>query len=381
MRIGLDVRYLSHGLFGGVRNFVHALATELPRIGTSHEFVYYADEKAPIELSDLPANVQVRTLPWRHALSSIINDASLGRQAERDRLDVFHAPANIGPQSRVPVVLTIHDSLNLFPMAEHLRGFSRRPREVAMMLYLGRQTRQSLRRASHIITPSEYSKYDVARRSGTPLDRFTVVYSAASDLFRPMTPGELAPTAARHGITDRYLVADGIKNPDAVLDAYGGLPDVDRTALQLVFFSREPEPRPVVAAALREFGSTRIRFIARPPQSELVHLMAGATALLFPSFYEGFGIPLVEAMRCGVPIAASTRACIPEIVGDAGLCADIDTPGAFAEQVRRLLADERLRLTVARRSLERGRLFNWKATAAQMLAVFERYGEAARRAS
>ena len=381
MRIGLDVRYLSHGLFGGVRNVIHALATELPRIGSHHEFFYYADAKGPLELSDLPANVHVRTLPWRHAVSSIINDASLGRQAELDRLDVFHAPANISPRSRVPVVLTIHDSLNLFPMTEHLRGFSRRPREVAMMLYLGRQTRQSLRRATHIITPTKYSKCDVAHRSGERLDRFTVVYFAASDLFRPMTPAELAPTAARHGIAGRYLIADGIKNPDAVLDAYRGLPAVDRTTLQLVLFSREPTPRPAVEAAIREFGSTRIRFIARPPQSELVHVMAGATALLFPSFYEGFGIPLVEAMRCGVPSVASTRACIPEIVGDAGLCADIDTPGAFATEVRRLLADEPLRQTIARQSLERGRLFNWKAATAQMLAVFERFGEATRRAS
>ncbi|MEQ1907972.1 MAG: glycosyltransferase family 1 protein [Vicinamibacterales bacterium] len=381
MRIGLDVRYLSHGLFGGVRNFVHALATELPRIESSHEFFYYADEKGPLELSDLPANVRVRTLPWRHSLSSIVNDTSLGRHAERDRLDVFHAPANIAPRSRVPVVLTIHDSLNLFPMREHLRGFSRRPREVAMMLYLGRQTRQSLRHASHITTPSEYSKCDIARRSGALLERFTVVYSAASDMFRPMTPEELAPTTARHGIAGSYLLADGIKNPGVVLDAYRRLPDGERRALQLVLFSREPRPRPVVSAAIREFGSTHVRFIARPPQSELVHLMAGATALLFPSFYEGFGLPLVEAMRCGVPIVASTRACIPEIVGDAGLCADIDTPGAFAGQVRRLLADEPLRQTVARRSLERGRRFNWKTTAEQMLVVFERYGQKARRAS
>lgn len=381
MRIGVDVRYLSHGLFGGVRNSIHALATELPRVGPSHEFVYYADDKGPLELVHLPANVTVRTLSWRNALSSVVNDSALGRWAERDRLDVFHSPANICPQSRVPVVLTAHDSLNLFPMAEHLRGFSRRPREVAMMMYLGRQTRHSLRRASHIITPSEYSKLDIARRSGTHLDRFTVVYFATSELFRPIADGELAPTLSRHGVTCRYVIADGIKNPDAVVDAYRELPATIRTTLQVVFFSREPTPRPAVAAAVREFGEARVRFIAQPPQGDLVHLMAGATALLFPSFFEGFGLPLIEAMRCGVPIVSSTRACVPEILGNAGLSADIDSPGAFAAQVRRLLTDEPLRRDLARRSFERGRLFNWKTTAERVLTVFERYGEAARRAS
>lgn len=381
MRIGLDVRYLSHGLLGGVRSVVHALATELPRLAPHHEFVYYADAKAPLELSNLPSNVRVRTLPWRNTLSSIINDASIGRHAEADSLDVFHAPANTAPASRVPVVLFAHDALNLFPMSEHLRGFSRQPRKVAMMMYLGRQTRQSLQRAVHILTPSEYSRRDIAMRAGLPLERFTVVPLAASDQFRVMPRRDLAITAATHKLCGRYVIADGIKNPEATIGAYRALPETLRQTIQLVLFSREAEPRPAVAAAIQELGSTRIRFISRPPVNELIELMSGATAFLFPSFFEGFGLPIVEAMRCGLPIVASSRGSIPEVLGDAGLTADIDTPGAFAAQVVRLLAEDDLRLELARRSLARGRTFTWQSSAAKVLAVFEQFGQAARRAS
>lgn len=381
MRIGLDVRYLSHGLLGGVRSVVHALATELPRVAPHHEFVYYADTKAPLELPNVPPNVRVRTLPWRNTLSSIINDAALGRHAEADGLDVFHAPANVAPTSRVPVVLLVHDALNLFPMSEHLRGFGSHPRKVAMMMYLGRQTRQSLRRAAHIVTPSEYSRRDIAERASLPPDRFTVVPLAATEQFRVMPRRDLAITTLSHNLSGRYVIADGIKNPEATIAAYRALPDNVRNTVQLAFFSREAAPRPAVAAAIQEFGNTRIRFIARPPVNELVELMSGATALLFPSFFEGFGLPIVEAMRCGLPIVASSRGSIPEVLGDAGLTADIDAPGAFEAQVVRLLTDDDLRLELARRSLARGRTFTWRSSATKILSVFERFGQQARRAS
>lgn len=381
MKIGIDVRYLSHGLVGGVRTVVHALATELPRLGAQHEFVFYADAKAPLELDDLAANVRVHTLPWRSALSSIVNDTKLGRLAEADGLDVFHAPANIAPPSRVPVVLFAHDALNLFPMSEHLRGFGKHPRKVAMMLYLGRLTRSSLHRASHIVTPSDYARQDIARRSGVPLERFTTVHLAAAEQFHVIPRRELASTTEKHGLVRRYLIADGIKNPEAVMTTYQALPESLRQPLQIVFFSREAEPRPSVAAAIQQFGDTCIRFIAKPPQEELVHLMSGATALLFPSFFEGFGIPLVEAMRCGLPIVASTRGSIPEVLGDAGLTADIDVPGAFTREVTRVLTDDGLRLKLARRSLARSRMFSWRQTAANTLAVLEQHGAQKRRAS
>jgi glycosyltransferase involved in cell wall biosynthesis len=374
VRIGIDVRYLSHGLIGGVRTYVYHLARELPALASSHELVYYADEKGPFELKELAPNVQRRVMPWSSMLSSVSNDITLGRWAERDKLDLLHSPANYGPASRVTQVVTIHDSLNLFPFSQHLRGFGRRPRQVAMMWYLGMRTRQSLSRAHHVVVPSEYSRQDIARRSGRPLDHMSVVFCGASELFRPADPSTLADCAARHRLAQRYVIADGIKNPDAVVSAYRQLPEELQRSVQLVFFSREDTPRPAVRNALADVTEPSVRFISRPSTPELSVLLAGAEVFLFPSFYEGFGIPLAEAMRCGTPIVASDRACIPEVVGDAGLFASLEDPAALGHQMRRVLEDEPLRRALAQRSLARGPLFDWRSTAAQMLAVYERVG-------
>src|SRR5262249_38113838 len=162
MRIGLDARYLSHGLTGGVRTYVYQLARELPRLAPEHEFYFYADAKAPFELKHLPDNVVVRVLPWSSAFSSLRNDFVIGRYMERDRVDVAHWPANYGPKSTIPLVVTVHDTLNLFPMSQHLRGFGRRPRQVALMLYLGSKTRATLTRANHLITVSHHARPYIA---------------------------------------------------------------------------------------------------------------------------------------------------------------------------------------------------------------------------
>jgi glycosyltransferase involved in cell wall biosynthesis len=369
MRIGLDVRYISHGLTGGVRTYVYHLARELPLCAPEHQFYFYADDKAPFELPQLPGNVVLRTFSWRGALSSVRNDFQLGRWMERDRIDVAHCPGNYGPAVQVPLVVTLHDALNVFSMAQHLRGFSRRPRQVAMMLYLGRMTRASLRRAARIVTVSEHARRDIAARTGYPLDRITRIYEAAGENFAVIRDRAVLDEARRRfDLGPRVILADGIKNPGALIEAYSSLPEALRLSTQIAFFSREASPRPEVVRALDRGG---VRFIPQPSTADLVRLMNLATVFAFPSWYEGFGIPLVEAMQCGAPIIASSRASIPEIVGDAGVVFDLEAPETFGALLRELLEDEPRRKTLAANALERSKLFSWRRTAQETLAVYE----------
>jgi glycosyltransferase involved in cell wall biosynthesis len=372
MRIGFDARYLSHGLTGGVRTYVYHLAKELPRLAPQHQFYFYADAKAPFELPNLPDNVVLRLLPWTSAFSSIRNDLAIGHHMERDRVDIAHCPANYGPKSAMPIVVTVHDTLNLFPMSQHLRGFGRRPRQVALMMYLGRKTRATLARASRLITVSHHARTDIAAKSGYPIGGIDVIYEAASDEFRVIDERPVLESCrARHNLGRRFILADGIKNAAATLAAYQRLPEHLKRCIDLVFFSREAHPRPAVAAARDDW---RIHFISRPSTADLVALMNLAAVFAFPSWYEGFGLPLVEAMRCGLPIVASSRAAIPEIVGDAGLIFDLENDDGFRLHLRTLLENERLRKDLASKALARSRQFSWRETALRTLAIYESVG-------
>ena len=369
MRIGLDVRYISHGLTGGVRTYVYYLARELPRCAPHHEFFFYADRKAPFELSDLPDNVVLRMLPWRGLLSSVWNDARLGHWMNRDRVDLAHSPGNYGPKVKAPLVVTLHDALNVFPMSQHLRGFGRGPRQAGMMWYLGRMTRASLGRAAHVVTDSEHARQDIAERSGYPVERITAIHASATEDFGiVLDPPRLEEVRQRFDLGRRIILADGIKNPAAALKAYQRLPAALRDATQLVFFSREATPRPAVADAL---GGRGVKFIPRPATHDLVVLMNLARLFLFPSWYEGFGMPLVEAMRCGTPIVASTRASIPEVVGDAGFVFDVEDTERFAAALELVLQDDAVRTSLREKALRRAQVFTWRKTAQETLRVYD----------
>lgn len=374
MRIGVDVRYLSRGLTGGVRTYVFHLARWMPRVAPAHQFFYYVDAKATAELSDIPSNVTVRTMPWRSRMSTVVNDQRIGSWMSRDRVDVAHFPANYGPSGRYTLVLTLHDALNLFPQKEHWRGFGKTPTKVAMMMYLGFKTRRTLARAHTVITVSEHARHAIAECGRYPVDRIHTIYEAADDVFlRIDDEARISAFRSERQLNQEFLLADGVKNPAAVLDAYRALPQTLRERANLVFFSREGAPRPEVATAMAT--EPGIRFISRPATSDLVLLMNLARAFVFPSWYEGFGLPLVEAMQCGAPIIASSRGSIPEVAGEAGLIFDLEEPEALLAHLRSVLEDDALRARMAARSLERAAFFSWSKAARQTVDVYERARE------
>jgi glycosyltransferase involved in cell wall biosynthesis len=369
VRIGFDARYISHGLTGGVRTYVYHLVKELPHVAPEHDFYFFADAKAPFEVSELPANAVLRVLPWAGPFSSVRNDWLIGRWMARDHIDIVHSPGNYGPNVSMPLVVTLHDTLNLFSMQQHLRGFGRRPSQIALMMYLGHKTRATLTRASRLITVSNHARADIHARTGYPLERIDVTYEAASHEFRLFGDRHvLERCRATHGLKGRVILADAIKNPQAVILAYRALPTHIRNETALVFFSREGRPRPAVAEALQDPG---IRFIGRPTTGELAALMNVATVFAFPSWYEGFGLPLVEAMQCGLPIVGSSRGSIPEVVGDAGLIFDLEAPGQLAACLLDVLGNRGRQKDLRTRAIARARRFSWRETARQTVAVYE----------
>lgn len=369
MRVGLDIRYLSHGLTGGVRTYVHHLAHHLPHVASDLEFVFYADGKAPLGLGEMPGNVTIRMLPWRSAWTTLWNDRRVATRMDIDRIDVAHHPGNYGRRGRCPMILTVHDSLNLFPLRKQVQGMYHQPRRLAATIYLARRTSADIAHADRIITDSEHARQDLHRRTAFPLDRITAIHLAAGPEFRPIDDrAALGDLRARLGLRHGVILADAIKNPVALVRAYGELAPEVRDSHDVVFFSREARPRAELEGALAQMPA--LRFVARPATADLAGLMNLAAVFVFPSWYEGFGLPLVEAMQCGAPVVASSRGSIPEIVGDAGLIFDVDDPSALKKHLARVLGSEDVRQEMRRKSFARAAAFTWERTARQTADVY-----------
>ncbi len=371
MRIGIDARYLSHGLMGGVHTYLSLLAPALIERARNAEIFLYADNKARFELdaAALPANVTVRILPYRNALSAFQHDFTLRNVMAADRIDIAHFPANLGfapPGTRS--VITLHDAINILPLWEILWGHEKKPRTMGLMTYLHFVSTWSIRRADLVITVSEYSKREIVRRSGLPDDRVVAVKYGPSPIFRRIEePGVWEEARTRLQIQRPFLLADAIKNPAVIARAWPRLPESLRASHQMLFFSRLVEP-PAPVQEMVAAGHAQV--LIRPSRSDLVTLYNQAEGFLFPSLYEGLGLPPLEAMKCGAPVIASNRGSIPEVVGDAGLVLDAEDDGALAAGVTRLLQDHTFHRDLQQRGFARAEEFSWPKPADRILDAY-----------
>lgn len=369
MRIGIDARYLSHGLVGGVHHYVAQLVPTMTRMAPGDEFYLYADRRDPFELTDLPSNVAIRFLPWSGPLSSLRNDVSLAGWMAKDRLDIAHFPANYGfAPSHVHKVVTLHDAINLLPLREIVRGHPKKTRTILLMCYLHFATRASLSGAAMVLTVSQDAAARILRLYPLSRDELRVVpHGVDRGWSRVVDQGRLASVQARLGLTRPFILADALKNPDAVLRAWSLVDAELRATHEIIFFSRLRETAPAVEAALR---AGRARLVTQPSREDLNALFSLAEALIFPSWIEGFGLPVLEAMACGTPVIASNRGSIPEVTGDAALLSDVDDPNALADHIHRVLTSPGAARQLSLRGQARAALFTWERAAQSTLAAY-----------
>lgn len=371
MRIGIDVRYLSHGLVGGVHTYVQHIVPALVDVARDHQIFLYADNKAPFELTNLPGWVTVRTLPYKNGLSSFQLDLRGLKQAmAQDKLDIAHFPANYGfAPSGTKSVITLHDEINIMPWWEIIKGHPKNARTVMMMTYLHYCSTRAVRQADWLLTVSEYARQQIARYGRLSPQKITAIHHAPTpDLRRVDDAAAYQDVQQRHNLTRPYILADGLKNPGVIIRAWRRLPEALRQQYQIVFFSRRPDPWPVIHEAVAE-GHARL--LIRPSREDLIVLFSNAQAFVFPSWIEGFGLPILEAMTCGAPFIGSDRGSIPEVAGNAGLIVDAEDDATLAHHLQTLLTNpaeqERLRQLGYTRSAQ----FSWRRTAEGILACYE----------
>jgi glycosyltransferase involved in cell wall biosynthesis len=374
MNIGIDIRYLSHGIVGGVRNYVRYLVPALLAQGAAHRFLLYADTKAPLELDagTLPGNATLRLLTYRNALSSFYHDMTLAQRMAHDGVNAAYFPANYGFGPRGALnTFTLHDALTIMPLRKVLAGKGSRMnlRTLLMTAYLNVCSTTTLRRADVMFAASENARRDIMRHCAFDPKRIVLAHYGVPPYMRRI-PDERALEAvrARLGLPARFVLGDALKNPAVLARAWARLPKSLQASHRVVFFSRRPDPLPVVG---RMVDAGIAQMLLRPSDDDLVALYNLADAFVFPSWIEGFGIPLLEAMTCGAPVIASDRGSIPEIAGGAARIIDAEDDAALASALTEVLQDpiEAIRLRSA--GFARAAQFSWQSAAAKMISAIE----------
>ena len=276
--------------------------------------------------------------------------------------DILHVPGFDAPaRAPCPVVLTVHDLIGvLFP--QNLPLVSR--------LYWSRWLPFTLRFAAAIVADSEATRRDILRLTKTRA-RIEVVPLGVDPAFAPPLPERIDAVRAHYGLTEPFLLSVGTLEPRKGLDTL-----VEALALlegrpRLVLAGRVGWYWDRVAARIARLGlAARVQWLGYVPDADLPALYAAAEAFVYPSRYEGFGLPVLEAMACGAPVVTTTAAALPEVAGDAALLVPPDDPPALAAALDRLITDVDLRADLARRGRDRAARFTWERTARETLAVY-----------
>ncbi len=380
MRIGIDGACLANRR--GFGRFARRIVAALAGAGSGHEFVVFVDRPS-IGSVEVPAGMEtvavgVAEAPSRAASAtgrrSIADLFAVGRAIARAGLDLVYFPASY---SFVPVwgvkrvVVTLHDTLALaHPELVFPGGRGR--------LAWKAKEHAAVALADRVVTVSEAARRDLIAWFGLAVGRVRVVTEGPDPVFRPRDEPAGIEALRRHGIdpTRRYWLAVGglspHKNLRRLIEAFARVGGEDRLVLVGdlgdVFHTHVPEIR----AAVDRLGlSGRVRLTGFVPDDDLSHVYSRAYALVQPSLMEGFGLPTVEAMACGTPVASSTAGSLPEVVGDAGVYYDPTDVGSIATALRSLGGDPSLRDRLAARSLARSGLFTWAAAATSLLACFD----------
>ncbi len=364
--VGIDARKLKDfGIGSYIRNLLEAIA--LRPEAAAYRFRVYARSEDRGAVPSLPGNFEI--VEENSAGYSVAELTRFSWRLMRDRLDLFHATHYvIPPLYRARAVVTIHDIIHLlYPQFLPNR---------AALLYARVMIRRALRRADRIITVSYNSKRDLVDYFGIAPARIDVVYNGVARLFHPnIGREERDRVEAKYGLPRPYLLFLGGEKPHKnvrnVIRAYGEARRERALPHALVLAGPMPKNRSRVEALIAALElDSRVFRTGVVAEEDLPGLFAGADAFLYPTLYEGFGLPVVEAMACGVPVLTSSTSALQEIAGGYAYMVDPMDVEAIARGIVDLATDPARRAEFADLGKRRARDFSWDKAAEQTLKVY-----------
>ncbi len=372
MRVGIDVTAAVRqgaGIGRYTRELIRALAAA---DRTSTYRLFFAAARVLHPLPPLGANFRAFQVPihdkwfarlWHRA------DVRLPVEWLTGPIDLFHSPDFTLPPVRrgTRTLLTVHDL-----------SFARDPESTtrALRRYLSRVVPRSVARADHVLADSQATRADLIELYGTAPDKVDVLYAGVGEAFRPVTDqAALSAVRDRYGLgTPPFVLAVSTlqprKNYVRLIRAFAQSSLVDHT---LVFAGGKGWLFDAIFAEVERLGlRERVVFAGFVADADLPALYSAARLLAYPSLYEGFGLPILEAMACGTPVVTSTASCLPEVAGGAALLVEPTEVDAITQALESAATDEARRAALVAQGLARARQFRWDKAAAQLLALYRR---------
>lgn len=369
MLIGIDASRAVIAQRTGTEVYSLHLIRSLIKLDAAHRFRLYFNARPPERLFPVRPGDEQRVIPFPRLWTHL----RLSAEVLVHPPDVLFVPAHVLPliHPRRSVV-TIHDLGHRYHPETHT---------VSQLRYLEWSTRFHVRTAAHLLTDSQATRDDLARLYGADPARMTVAYLGVDPaLARVDDPATVAAVKARCGISGPYLLYVGTlqprKNLVRLIEAFVRLIARDESGvtadLQLVLVGKRGWMDEPIQSRARELGiEGRVVLPGYVPQADLPALYSGAAVFCMPSLYEGFCMPVLEAMACGVPVACSRTSSLPEVVQDAAIMFEPEDVEGMAAAMGALLADEPLRIHLVTRGTERVKNFSWRRCAWQVLDVLE----------
>lgn len=374
MRIGIDYTAAVHQR-AGIGRYTRSLVKALARLDKENEYILLVAGR-PKEGTAFPPNFEIRYLPLSHHWTTILWQRlrlPLSADLFTGPVDLFHSPDYVFPPlRRGKRVLTIHDL-----------SFLRYPEGAppGLRWYLTQAVPRSISQADLVLAVSRSTKRDLIELLEVEADRVEVLYEGVEERFHPLDEEALVAVRGRYSLDFPFILTVGTleprKNHVGLLQAYSLLKR--RHLPQLVIAGDKGWLYEGIFQEVERLGlEERVLFLGYVPEEDLPALYNLADLFVYPSLYEGFGLPPLEAMACGTPVVVSDTSSLPEVVGDGALLVPPRDVEALGEAMEKVLSDPPLREELRRKGLERAKRFRWGEAAKRLLALYERVVEEGR---
>lgn len=326
-----------------------------------HDFIFFFDRPFdPTFIFGKNVTPVILKPPARHPLLFILwFEIAVYNALKKYKADIFFSPDGyLSLRSKIPQIATIHD-INFEHYPEDLPFTAR--------VYLKYFFPKFAKKAQHLITVSNYSKQDLVKTYQIDENKITVAWNSASDVFGPLSENEKKMIREKYTSGKPYFLFVGAihprKNVKRLLEAYSLYKSTENSTHELVIVGEALWNHSAFQLQLTDNLKTTVHFTGHLPIEELANIMGAASIFTYVPYFEGFGIPLVEAMKCGTPILSGDLTSLPEIAGDAALyCNPFDSKD-IAEKMKLLTEDSELRANLSQKGLVRSKTFNWNKSA------------------